>query len=317
MFEQYATLIAPMAAGFSALMSVLAFHAFFAASYEKKRLEKRLGGVRTERAALRARHTDADAKARSAEQKLALMKKAVESFNMEGLINSPELRLKLARAGQRGRAAAIRFLFMRVVMPPVLGIGGFLYLHFVAQLEGWDLTRELLAALSAALFGYYLPAILVHNETSKRQQNILKAYPDALDLMVICVESGMSIEQTFNRVSEEIGAQSMPLAEELQLTTAELAYIGDRRQAFENLGQRTGMPQVQAIVSALVQAEKYGTPIGNALRVISGESREERMTRAEQKAAALPAKMTVPMIVFFVPALFIILIGPAIMNMPD
>jgi tight adherence protein C len=145
----------------------------------------------------------------------------------------------------------------------------------------------------------------------RRQQSIMQAFPDALDLMLICVESGMSIETAFTRVSAEIGSQSPELAEELALTTAELSYLPDRRQAFDNLAKRCGHDGVKQVATALNQAEKYGTPMGQALRVTATENRELRMQEAERKAASLPAKLTVPMIIFFLPCLFVVIMGPA------
>ena len=159
--------------------------------------------------------------------------------------------------------------------------------------------------------GYMLPGIWMKNVTQKRQVKMQRAFPDALDLMVICVESGMSVEKSFQWVSEEIAAQSQDLAEEIGLTCAELSYLGDRSKAYENFAARTGMQQVKALTGTLVQAERYGTPVGAALRVLSDESRSERMSVAERKAAALPAKLTVPMIIFFLPVLFVVIIGPA------
>jgi tight adherence protein C len=156
--------------------------------------------------------------------------------------------------------------------------------------------------------------MFVNNMKARRQQSIMRAFPDALDLMLICVESGMSIESAFTRVASEIGSQSAELAEELALTTAELSYLPDRRQAFDNLAKRCGHSGVKAIAAALNQAEKYGTPLGQALRVCAQENREHRMSEAEKKAAALPAKLTVPMIVFFLPCLFVVIMGPAIMK---
>ncbi len=142
----------------------------------------------------------------------------------------------------------------------------------------------------------------------------MQAFPDALDLMLICVESGMSIEAAFNRVAMEVGTQSVELAEELGLTTAELSYLPDRRTAFANLATRCGHSGVKAVAAALIQSEKYGTPMGQALRVTAQENREMRMSEAEKKAAALPAKLTVPMIVFFLPALFVVILGPAVIQ---
>ena len=170
------------------------------------------------------------------------------------------------------------------------------------------------AAFAGALFGYYLPDLFVSNIIARRQQSIMRAFPDALDLMLICVESGMSIESAFTKVAAEIGTQSAELAEELALTTAELSYLPDRRQAFDNLAKRCGHPGVKAVATALNQAEKYGTPMGQALRVTATENREMRMQEAERKAASLPAKLTVPMIIFFLPCLFVVILGPAIMK---
>jgi tight adherence protein C len=159
--------------------------------------------------------------------------------------------------------------------------------------------------------GFYLPNILVKNIATKRRASIMRAFPDALDLLLICVESGMSIELAFLRVGQEIGSSSIELAEELSLTNAELAYLQDRRVAYENLAKRTNHPGVKGVATALIQAERYGTPLGSALRVMAKENRELRMTEAEKKAAALPAQLTVPMIVFFLPVLFIVILTPA------
>ena len=159
--------------------------------------------------------------------------------------------------------------------------------------------------------GFYAPILYVSNVVTKRQQSIRRAWPDALDLLLICVESGMSAEAAFRKVSEEIGAQSVELAEELTLTTAELSYLPERRQAYENLGARTGLEAVKSVMTSLIQAERYGTPLGHALRVLAQENRDQRMNEAEKKAAALPPKLTVPMILFFLPVLFGVILGPA------
>ena len=155
------------------------------------------------------------------------------------------------------------------------------------------------------------PNLFVENLSQKRQQAIKQVFPDALDMLLICVQSGMSVEAAFGRVSKEIAGQSMELAEELSLTTAELSYLQDRRQAFDNLGKRTGIPGVKAVTTALIQAERYGTPVGQALRVMAKENRDIRQSEAEKKAAALPPKLTVPMILFFLPVLFVVILGPA------
>jgi tight adherence protein C len=158
---------------------------------------------------------------------------------------------------------------------------------------------------------------VVANAVSKRQASIRRAWPDALDLLLICVESGVSMELGMRRVADEVASQSQPLAEELVLTTAELSFLPDRRVALENLGQRTGLEEVKSVVQALIQADRYGTPIGQALRVLAQESRDQRMTAAEKKAAALPPKLTVPMILFFLPVLVAVILGPAGIQVAD
>jgi len=174
--------------------------------------------------------------------------------------------------------------------------------------------QRLTAAMGAAVLGYYAPALYLSNVGAKRRESIMQAFPDALDLLLICVEAGMSIEAAFQKVASEIGSSSIELAEELSQTTAELAYLQERRMAYENLSARTGHPGVKSVATALIQAERYGTPLGSALRVMAKENRDMRMSSAEKKAAALPAKLTVPMIVFFLPVLFLVIGGPAVLN---
>ncbi|MEM8920855.1 MAG: type II secretion system F family protein, partial [Pseudomonadota bacterium] len=189
-------------------------------------------------------------------------------------------------------------------------IAAFVYLWFVNDHE---LTGQMKigAVVFAAAAGFYAPNMYLENVATKRRTSIMRVFPDSLDMLLICVESGMSIEQAFARVGEEIGVASPELAEELALTTAELSYLQERRTAYYNLAERTNHPGVKGVSTALVQAEKYGTPLGQALRVMAKENRELRITEAEKKAAALPAKLTVPMIVFFLPVLFLVILGPA------
>jgi len=237
------------------------------------------------------------------------MKRTVDNFNLEKLTQSPGMKEKLVRAGYRGQAPVIAFMFFRFVMPPVLFAGALVYLFGISTLA-WSFNVKLLAAVGAAAAGYYSPDVYVTNRTQKRRDSIMRAFPDALDLMLICVESGMSIEAAFNKVAQEVGTQSADLAEELGLTTAELSYLPDRKQAFQNLADRCGHSGVKAVAAALIQSEKYGTPMGQALRVAALENREMRMSEAERKAAALPSKLTVPMMAFFMPSLFIVILGP-------
>jgi tight adherence protein C len=241
------------------------------------------------------------------------MKATLDNLKLEKILESPGMREKLARAGFRGQGPLVTFMFFRFIMPPVVFIGTLVYIFGIAQLD-YSFLIKFLIALAGAGIGFYLPDLFVTNIAQKRQQSIMRAFPDALDLMLICVEAGMAIESALNKVAQEVGTQSTELAEELGLTTAELSYLPDRRTAFQNLAERCGHNGVKAVAAALVQSEKYGTPVGQALRVAAAENREMRMAEAERKAAALPAKLTVPMILFFLPCLFVVILGPAVIS---
>jgi tight adherence protein C len=244
---------------------------------------------------------------------VSFMKQTLEKLKLSSILESSNTRDKLVQAGYRGQAPLVTFMFFRFVMPFILFSVALLYLFGILHIT-WPAWERFLAAFGTAFVGFYVPDLFLSNRITRRQQSIMKAFPDALDLLLICVESGMSIESAFTRVASEIGVQSVELAEELGLTTAELSYLPDRRQAFDNLAKRCGNSGVKAIAAALNQAEKYGTPLGQALRVCAQENREHRMAEAEKKAAALPAKLTVPMIIFFLPCLFVVIMGPAIMK---
>lgn len=218
-----------------------------------------------------------------------------------------------APAGFRGQAPVVAFLFFRATLPLLTFGVAFFYLFFVNDFGLAPLARLGLSILGAYL-GFYLPNIFVTNLIQKRQKSIRHAFPDSLDLLLICVQAGMSIESAMNKVAGEIGTRSLELAEEFSLTTAELSFLPERRQAYENLGKRTGLPMVRAVGTSLIQAERYGTAIGQALRVLAKESRDMRMSEAEKRAAALPPKLTVPMILFFLPVLFVVILGPAVIQ---
>ena len=282
---------------------------------ENNGLDDRLKSVARRREELRAKHHAAlNAKRGSLRvEPTSYMKATLDRFKLGNVLESENSREKLASAGYRGQAPLITFMFFRFVMPfLVFGVTLF-YLFLILHLH-WSVPEKIVVACAGALIGFYLPDLFVNNMIARRQKSIMQAFPDALDLMLICVESGMSIESAFTRVAGEIGSQSAELAEELGLTTAELSYLPDRRQAFDNLAKRCGHPGVKSVATALNQAEKYGTPLGQALRVTATENREMRMQEAERRAASLPAKLTVPMIIFFLPCLFVVIMGPAIMQ---
>jgi len=234
----------------------------------------------------------------------------VESLNLKNAIADESTSDKLLMAGLRQQNHMNIFLFFKVVMPiAMIALGAFMV--FVVFAEERPLMINVTAMACFAMLGFYLPGMYINNVTSKRQLSIRRAWPDALDLMLICVESGMSLEAALKKVAIEVGLQSPELAEELTLTTAELSYLQERKQAHENLAKRTGLDIVKAVTMALIQAERYGTPLGTALRSLAQESRDMRMAEAEKKAAALPPKLTVPMIIFFLPILFAVIMGPA------
>ncbi|CAA6605772.1 Type II secretion system protein [Rhodospirillaceae bacterium LM-1] len=241
------------------------------------------------------------------------MRSFLEKIKLENLIGSKETRNRMAQAGWRSPSAPVTFAFMRVATPVILFIAVLLLTSGVKKLEFSFPTLVLVLIMTAAI-GFYLPSLIVSNAIQKRQQLLTRFFPDALDLLVICVEAGLSVEAAFGRVADEIAESCPPLAEELGLTTAELAFLGDRRQAFENLSDRTGLGSTKSLATSLIQAEKYGTPVALALRVLSQENRDARMATAEKKAGALPAQLTVPMILFFLPVLFIVIIGPAVIQ---
>jgi tight adherence protein C len=281
------------------------------------RLETRMKAVTVRRAELRQKQLEALAQGQRVNQLRTtpggFMHGVVQRFNLSKLLESPGMREKLAQAGYRGQAPLVTFTFFRFLMPPVVFVLACIYLFAIANIS-WTVNVKAIAAVASALIGYYLPDFFLNNKIQKRRDSIMRGFPDALDLLLICVESGMSVEAAFNRVSQEVGTQSAELAEELALTTAELSYLPNRRQAFQNLAERCGHSGVKAVAAALIQSEKYGTPVGQALRVSAMENRELRMAEAERKAAALPAKLTVPMITFFLPCLFVVIMGPAVLK---
>jgi tight adherence protein C len=280
--------------------------------FDSDPLAQRMKAVSDERARIRKRERDRLNKERRPlrDEANKSIKKIVARFSLAKWFGAEEDKLRLAQAGFRRSGAHQAFLLARAACPAGMFLFGGLYLFMVLPAD-YAATTKLGAVIGVGYLGFKLPDIWLKNMVQKRQASIRRAFPDALDLLLICVESGMPIEQAFKRVSEEIGVQSVPLAEELAVTTAELSYLPNRRTPYENLGLRTGLEEVRNITTVLIQAESYGTPLGTALRVVSQESRDTRMMQAEKKAAALPPKLTVPMILFFLPVLFAVILTPA------
>jgi tight adherence protein C len=277
----------------------------------RDQLASRLKAVAARRQELSARQRDALGGRRRFQpsRRVGLMKAVLDRLKLQDMLEARGVKARLAQAGWRHPSAVVTYIFSRVAVPVLLLALGLVYATTVFHASP-PATKMLIVAGAVAI-GVYLPQILLTNAVQKRQAALARSFPDALDLMVICVEAGLSIETALQRVTEELGAGAPEMAEEIGLTAAELAFLGDRRQAWDNFAERTGLPQVKSLATALVQSEKYGTPVGQALKVLAQENREARMSTAEKKAAALPAKLTVPMIVFFLPVLFIVIAGPA------
>ncbi len=275
-------------------------------------LSKRMKAVASERERIRQRERDRLSK----NEKVSLrqtpkqvVSRVVEDFNLTKWLAQEAAREKLIMAGYRGQAPYVTFLFARMVAPIVLFVGTVIYVFLIAHMDR-PMPIKIGICVGAAYLGLQAPMLFLKNAISKRQLSIKRAFPDALDLLLICIESGMSVEMAFRKVATEIVGQSIALSEEFTLTTAELSYLQDRKVAYENLARRTGLEGVKSVCLALQQAERYGTPLGHSLRVMAQENRDMRMNEAEKKAAALPPKLTVPMILFFLPVLFVVILGP-------
>jgi tight adherence protein C len=285
-------------------------------------LEGRLKSVANRREELRRRNREALAKKATTpsgslrQTDEGVLKKVVDQLQLSKLLEDPTVADKLAQAGFRGPKPVTTFYFFRFVAPFVVGGLTTIYIYLINDF-GLAPMQKFAACMVGLTLGYYAPNLYIANIAQKRRESIVASFPDALDLLLICVESGMSIEAAIQKVGQEVGSSSIELAEELSLLTAELSYLPDRRMAYEGLAKRTNHPGIKSVVTAMIQAERYGTPLGTALRVMAKENRELRLAAAEKKAAALPAKLTVPMILFFLPVLFVVILGPAIIKVQD
>ncbi len=278
------------------------------------KLKGRIKGVAEERERLRAAQKAALAsgEARLREKpKNSLYQQMVDIFNLRKVFEAEASRESLRQAGFRAEKHLVTFLALRLIIPIFLAAIVFVYTSTLFA-EKFSPMMRVAMSMGGLIVGFYAPNIGLKNMISRRQQSIKRAWSDALDLLLICVESGMALEPSMARVAKEIGSASVPLAEEMTLTVAELSYLQDRRKALDNLGKRVGLETVKAVVTSLVQSERYGTPLGAALRTLAQENRDMRMSEAEKKAAALPPKLTVPMILFFLPVIFVVILGPSI-----
>jgi tight adherence protein C len=300
-------------AGVAAFVVVLAI---WYALLERDPMERRARMLAARRDELRDQMLRRKTQPRGRQDSLGLMRQVVGALKLMQSKQTTRFQDRLAQAGLRSRDAIVVFLFFKTAAPVLAAATVFALLYVV---ELWELSAQLkpLLVAGAAVLGFFAPELFVGNRIARRKQALQRALPDGLDLLVICAESGLSLDAALDRVAREIGAASPELGEELSLTSIELGFLPDRRQALHNLNRRTALPAIRGVVNTLVQTEKYGTPLSQSLRVLANEFRDARMLRAEEKAARLPATLTVPMIVFILPTLFIVLIGPAILSIMD
>lgn len=280
------------------------------------KLKKRMASVADTRESLRQAHLSSLQEPQKGlrQETRGFVRNLVDQLSLEKLLAAADLKDKLAQGGLRGQRPVYIFYFARMFLPIIFGVLGVVF-FLILNVKDWTMIQRVAATVCGVAFGYYFPAIWVSNLAKKRAAKIMPVFPDALDLLLICVESGMSIEMAFNKVAEEMAENSVELAEEMSLTTAELSFMQNRRQAYENLARRNDHPGIRGVATALVQSERYGTPLGATLRTMANENRQMRVLAAEKKAAALPAKLTVPMIIFFLPVLFIVILTPAGMRL--
>ncbi len=286
---------------------------YFAQNPAARRLRQQVAGPAPGTAVRKSDPSDPSAgQAGLRARQSASLARLVAAFRFSDRLNDGEMVQRLQQAGYRGRAAAVQFLAFRIISPLVLLGLSILFILLVWPHQSLPIKAAVVAGGTA--FGWFLPSILLKNRIDRRKLEIGRAWPDAVDLMLICVETGMSIEHAFRKVAEEMASTSIELAKEMSLTNAELNYLKERRQAYENLSRRVNIDAVQAVTGCLIQSERYGTSLGHSLRVLAQESRAMRMAAAEKKAAALPPKLTVPMILFFLPVLFAVIITPAVIQ---
>ncbi|ACT57194.1 type II secretion system F family protein [Candidatus Liberibacter asiaticus] len=284
-------------------------------------LEKRMKSVAVEREILRKQQItslqkdSASSRLRTRDSKS--LRNFVKKLNLKAILVDENIVNKLRAAGFRSEYSLNILLVVRLVVPIIFLILGIIWIFGYDKLLEYPFQLRVGAVILIGYVGFCAPSVWISNLVQKRQSSIKRAWPDALDLLLICVESGISIDQALRRVAEDIGGQSVPLSEEMLLTIAELSFLPNRQVAFENFYNRTQMDCVRNATQALIQSDRYGTSIGDSLRVLVSETRSERLMEAEKKAASLGPKLTVPMIIFFLPVLILVIIGPAILSIID
>lgn len=312
-------LVGTIMAGLAAFAVVMAI---YAAVTIKDPMAKRVKSLEARRDELKAGIITSGTKKRaSLVRKSETTDKLKDSLGRMNVLEQSQIKMvqqKLAWAGYRNKELAVIVIGLRLVLPIVFGLVGFVIFYWVDYFDFGDGSLKKLFGFAAMVFlGYKGPELYLSNKASKRTNEIRKGLPDALDLLVICAEAGLTVDAAFNRVAKELGRAYPELGDEFALTAIELSFLNERKMAFDNLAYRVNLEAVKGVVTTMVQTERYGTPLASALRVLSAEFRNERMMRAEEKAARLPAIMTVPLILFILPVLFIVILGPAACSISD
>jgi tight adherence protein C len=305
----------------SAVACVAVFLAIYAAVTVRNPMAKRIKALSDRREQLKAGIT-----ASTAKKRVKLIRQSDTTDRMRTFLSSLKVlqedqikaaQQRLAQAGIRKKELAVIVIFSRLIMPMVLGGGAAFWIYGLGGLAAWTTVKKFAVFASLTILGYKSADLYISNLVGKRTDSIRKGLPDALDLLVICAEAGLTVDVAFNRVAKELGRGYPELGDEFALTAIELGFLTERRHAFENLAYRVDLDSIKGVVTTMIQTEKYGTPLASALRVLSAEFRNDRMMRAEEKAARLPAIMTVPLILFILPTLFIVILGPAACSIQD
>ncbi|MBB3763963.1 type II secretion system F family protein [Sphingomicrobium lutaoense] len=304
----------------SAVAALAVLTAIYAATTVKDPMAKRVKALNARREQLKAgivASTNKRKKLNHQNQAADRVRSILSQFRMLQEDQIKVTQEKLMQAGIRSKELAYFIIFARFVLPVVLGLTAVVVVYLVDYFPEWGWIKKYGVTAFTILGAYKAPDIWLKNKISKRSDAIRKGLPDALDLLVICAEAGLTVDAAFNRVSKELGRAYPELGDEFGLTAIELGFLAERRQAFEHLARRVDLEAIRGVVTTMIQTEKYGTPLASALRVLSAEFRNERMMRAEEKAARLPAIMTIPLILFILPVLFIVILGPAACAISD
>ena len=294
--------------------------AIYAATTVKDPMARRVKALNERREQLKAgivASTNKRKKLTNRNQAADNVRQLLSQFKMLQDDQVKKTQLRLMQAGIRTKDLAFFIIFARFVLPVVIGIAAVVMLYVMHYFPEWSWFRRYATVAGVLIGSYKAPDIWLKNKVTKRSHAIRKGLPDALDLLVICAEAGLTVDAAFNRVSKELGKAYPELGDEFGLTDIELGFLNERRNAFENLANRVDLEAVRGVVTTMIQTEKYGTPLASALRVLSAEFRHQRMMRAEEKAARLPAIMTVPLILFILPTLFVVILGPASCSIND